>query len=343
MTVWLVRAGKAGEQEDAALEHGVVTIAWDELPDLSQATTREDVDRLYQQANPNAADGRRANHVGQVWAFAQRIEAGDLVVLPLKRSSGIAIGKVTGPYSYREDIGDLHHTRPVDWIRTGIPRTDFDQDILYSFGAFMTVCRIHRNNAEVRIKAVLAGRHIGSLTPQPQDRPHAVDEDVEADNTPVDIEQLARDQIAAHLLAKFKGHDMTRLVEAVLRAEGYITESADPGADGGVDILAASGPLGFGSPRLCVQVKSQQSAADVTVFRGLQGSMQTFSAEQGLLVCWGGFNKAVAKEARLSFFKIRLWDAGDLLESVMRNYDRLPEELQAELPLKRTWTLVLEE
>ena len=71
--------------------------------------------------------------------------------------------------------------------------------------------------------------------------------------------------------------------------------------------------------------------------------MQNFEANQGLLVSWGGFNKAVEKEVRLSFFSVRLWDANDLIEAIFKNYDRLPEELQSELPLKRIWVLVIEE
>lgn len=58
---------------------------------------------------------------------------------------------------------------------------------------------------------------------------------------------------------------------------------------------------------------------------------------------WGGFTKPVIQEARLSYFSVRLWDADDLLKAVLQNYDRLPEEIQSELPLKRIWTLVLEE
>ena len=117
----------------------------------------------------------------------------------------------------------------------------------------------------------------------------------------------------------------------------------EPGPDGGVDILAGAGPMGFDNPRICVQVKSSSSPADVTVFRSLQGSVQTFNAEQGLLVCWGGFNRKVIEEARRSFFTIRLWDSGDLLEAIIKNYDRFPDALQAELPLKRIWSLVVEE
>jgi len=71
--------------------------------------------------------------------------------------------------------------------------------------------------------------------------------------------------------------------------------------------------------------------------------MQTFQADQGLLVCWGGYKKSVLSEARQSFFKVRLWDAGDLVDALLRNYDRFDEDLRAELPLKRVWALVQEE
>jgi hypothetical protein len=64
------------------------------------------------------------------------------------------------------------------------------------------------------------------------------------------LEDVARSQISEFIMRRFAGHDMTRLVEAVLTADGYLTERADPGADGGVDILAGRGELGFGSRRL---------------------------------------------------------------------------------------------
>ena len=81
----------------------------------------------------------------------------------------------------------------------------------------------------------------------------------------------------------------------------------------------------------------------MTVYRTLQGTMQTFKAEQGLLVCWGGFNKVVLAEARQGHFTVRLWDSRDLVEAIYRTYERLPAEIQAELPLKRVWMLVPEE
>ena len=46
----------------------------------------------------------------------------------------------------------------MKWIKTDIPRARFDQDLLYTFGAFLTVCQIKRHNAEERIKAMLGGQ-----------------------------------------------------------------------------------------------------------------------------------------------------------------------------------------
>ncbi|MDQ2900524.1 MAG: hypothetical protein M3Y07_12115 [Acidobacteriota bacterium] len=95
---------------------------------------------------------------GPAWAFRERIQKDDLVVLPLKRRSAIAIGRVTGGYTYLPGGTDDFHTGPVKWLKTDIPRSAFDQDLLYSLGAFMTVCQISRNNAETRIKAILEGK-----------------------------------------------------------------------------------------------------------------------------------------------------------------------------------------
>ncbi len=212
------------------------------------------------------------------------------------------------------------------------PRNKFDQDLLYSLGAASTVCSIHRNNAEERIRAILGGKKSepGTVTPPP------VDEEV-------DIEQVASDQISEFINRKFKGHGLARLTAAVLEAQGYKVKVSPEGADGGVDILAGNGPLGFDQPRMVVQVKSGDAPVDVKVFRELHGVLSTYSAETGLIVAWNGYRGAVEKEAATLYFKIRLWDAGDLVQMVQDNYEKLPASIQAELPLKQIWTLVTEE
>jgi len=342
MSLWMVRGDKYGQQQDMALEKNIAYARFVEVPDLSKAKSREEVLELCRKAFPDGSEARLRNFSVQLFSFAHGISKGDLIAMPLRSKPQIAFGHAKGPYKYRKDLGEVHHTIPVDWIRVDVPRTMFGQDLLYSFGAFLTVCQIKRNNAEMRVLEVLKGKK----DPGPLTLGGEVGIEVQGggeENGATDVEQVARDQIMSHIEQNFKGHDLARLVDAVLQADGYVTESSSPGPDGGVDILAGQGTLGFQQPRLCVQVKSSQSPAEVTILRALQGTMQNYKADQGLLVCWGGFKKIVEKEARLSFFSVRLWDANDLIEAILKNYDRLPEELQNELPLKRTWALVIEE
>ncbi|MCX7880522.1 MAG: restriction endonuclease [Ignavibacteria bacterium] len=244
--------------------------------------------------------------------------------------SGIAIGKVESDYEYKEINPNIKHIRHVKWLKI-IPRSAFDQDILYSLGASMTVCKIERNEAENRIKQLLKGE----IAP--------IKEEVPESEEIIDIEEYAKDQIIKYIDKKFKGHNLARLVNAILKAQGFITKVSPPGPDGGVDILASGGTLGFDNPKICVQVKSSSSPVDVKILRDLKGTMRDVKAEQGLLISWAGFKDIVVREAKNDFFFIRLWDQGDLLNEIFRYYDRFDYELKAELPLKRIWGLIIEE
>ena len=156
----------------------------------------------------------------------------------------------------------------------------------------------------------------------------------------VDIEQFTRDLIAKFIIRKFKGHGLARLVDAVLKAQGYTTFLSPEGPDKGIDILAAKGSLGFESPTICVQVKSGDAPSDRPELTQLIGAIQNSNAEKGLFVSWSGFKSSVYKEVPAQFFKVRLWDANDLIEQIFDNYDNLDQTIKSELPLKRIWTLV---
>ena len=158
-----------------------------------------------------------------------------------------------------------------------------------------------------------------------------------------DLEVLGNDRIAQLISAKFKGHGLTRIVEAILKTQGYTTYRSPEGADGGADILAGSGPLGFGTPRLCVEVKSESSPIDRPTVDKLLGAVSKFGAQEGLFVSWSGFKSNVQKELAPSFFKVRLWSQKELLEQLFANYEQLDEDLKAELPLKRIWTVAIPE
>ena len=119
MSLWVVRAGRYGEREAYALENQQVVIGWDKLPDLDGLETREELEQLVRQTYPGFSPGKIANHTGQLWAFLRRIEPGDLVLLPLKTRSAIAVRLIEGPYRYvAGEPAAVRHARAVKWLRT---------------------------------------------------------------------------------------------------------------------------------------------------------------------------------------------------------------------------------
>ena len=328
MALWMIRAGRYGEQENTVIENNVVAIGWNEIPDLSKVRSKDELKSLYKRIYPDEKQTVLISQVGQIWRFLKEIKINDLVSLPLKTKNTIQFGIIKGEYHYKKYSDNVKHTRAVEWIKE-VPRTEIDQDLLYSFGSLLTVCQIKRNNAEKRIKELI-GLEKGSKKPK-------VEEGIE-----IDIDEYSKDQITKYINQKFKGHGLARLVDAVLQAQGYTTKVSPPGPDGGVDILASGGLLGFDEPRICVQVKSTSAPVNVNVLRELRGVMSQVNAKQGLLVSWGGFNNNAFKEAKDHFFTIRLWDSKELLNALFRYYDKFGDELKAELPLKRIWALVLE-
>lgn len=148
------------------------------------------------------------------------------------------------------------------------------QDLLYTLGAFLTVCRVSRNNAAQRLTALAkTGTDPGyskSSGPAPEDTGE-IAEEAEDTTSREDLEQDARDAINTLIAQRFPGHALSDLVAAVLKAQGMTTFISPPGKDGGVDVMAGSGPLGMDSPKICVQVKFTNAPVSASMIRELDG------------------------------------------------------------------------
>jgi len=333
MKAWLVRSGKSGENDTFCIENSLCIINWPEAGDLRPFQTRKEmlahVASLYPAGKPRMV----SHYTGQLFSFSQRIEIGDLVCLPLKSTGQIAIGKVIGPYEYDSVASpQQRQKRKVEWLRTDVARTAIKQDLLYTLGAFMTVCEITRNDGAARIAEVgKNGIDPGSKLAQGV----AIDDPADSDQEPiVDLVETAEDQIRQYIIEEFAGHALSELVAAVLTAEGFVCEVAPPGPDGGIDVFAGRGPLGLDAPRLLVQVKSQANQVDAKTIRELHGVISTHGADQGLLVAWGGINKVAATELATQRFNLRVWDANDLMSGVFRNYEKFSPLMKNRLPLR---------
>jgi hypothetical protein len=56
MSLWVVRAGRYGEQEETALKEHLVCHGWNELPDYSMYRTKDELQVLYKATYPQATE-----------------------------------------------------------------------------------------------------------------------------------------------------------------------------------------------------------------------------------------------------------------------------------------------
>ena len=132
MTLWPVRAGNKGQQEQIALDKWIATIGWEDMICLIYPNLKiDELQRKCEMVYPDAKKMRIVRLIGQLQDFSKEIKINDLVALPLKTQSIICIGKVIGDYKYDHIAPNVLHIRKVEWLKK-IPRSAFDQDLLYS-------------------------------------------------------------------------------------------------------------------------------------------------------------------------------------------------------------------
>lgn len=158
---WMVRAGRDGEREEAAIAESRAIAGWNELPDITECRSREQVKEAIRTAyGDQISSAVLGNWSGQLWRFRELMRNGDVVVMPLKRTAdSVAIGRVTGPYFYDADQpAGMRHSRPVQWVRPQVSKSELGSDLLDSLGSLLTVCELSRRRAAVRLAELAAGR-----------------------------------------------------------------------------------------------------------------------------------------------------------------------------------------
>jgi restriction system protein len=339
MSVWLNRAGSKGEFEHKFLSEGKIFLTWSIIDkDLREVKDIEEL-RGWHQDKYQTKTKASLNYAAQIWKFLKMMKIDDIIVLPSKINSTIHFGVVKGDCEYKEDNKDpFKHFRKVEWIKTDVKRTDFDQDLLYSFGAFSTIAKIERNDAEKRVRNFLFGENnkINDNKSNPEELTKIFTEEND-----IDIEEKLYNKLHSFIDRKFKGYEMQNLVASILEAKGYATLIPPAGADNGIDILAGKGKNDFGflSPRIVVQVKSSSNPISSEILNQLVGSINQQNADFGILVSWGGFKLSYDKMRITNYFKVRLWDSRELIEELLDNYDNLSEEMKLKIPLKKIWIL----
>ena len=332
MTAWVVRGGGRGEYEEVFMSESLVAVDYGVVTSVAEFRNRDSLRE--QLTNRSAAD--------QLWRLANEMRNGDTVVLPRKSPRVVAVGLVSGDYQYRPSL-EAPHVRPVNWTAQEIPLAEFEADFLNSFGGQATVYRIRAENAESRLHQIIE-RHLSDVPTDTTEDPSAMSvhpsKVAEDDAFRLDLEEQINRRIVERIRQRFYGTRLEYLVGSILRASGYHAIETRQGPDGGIDVVAGQGDMGFGHPRLCVQVKSGRNAVDLADYNRLQGNIGSYGAEHGLLVSLSDFTRAVRNENERSFFQIRLWGPNELVERLLDTYDGLPEDIRSEIPIKNRGILI---
>lgn len=215
---WMVRAGRNGEREDAAVKEGLAIAGWHELSDLSGLTTRAELREVIRSTYPDRSNAVIGNWTGQLWRFISRIQVGDLLVVPLKNRDQLAIGTVVGPYAYRSTAEPgFRNVRPVEWARTDVPKAAVQPDLQSSMGSLLTVFGLKRHDAVRRIASLAEtgtdpGRDQGDNAAVPSTRDELLDQ-------AASVESEAPRLTIRELLSLWNAGRRTAGIVAVIEAE----------------------------------------------------------------------------------------------------------------------------
>jgi len=321
-TVWGIHAGVGGEADDLFLRKSCIAIGWEKVGDLSAISPdREALKAKVAEAYPDRKPGAIPLDAGLLYRFLYEMKAGDIVVYPSKRDRQVHIGRVEGPYRYDPKQNSQYpNQRAVKWLRA-LPRMHFAQGALYEIGAQMTLWQV-RNYADQFLAAV------EGKTPPP------ATEDETVALVAEEIEEITRDFVLKQLAKELKGHPLADFVAHLLGAMGYRTKVSPAGPDKGVDIVAHKDELGFEPPIVKVQIKSTTGSVGDPEVSALYGKVA--SEEFGLLVTLGTFTTQAVNFAS-GKSNLRLIDAVELVDLILRHYDQFDSRYKGLIPLKRVY------
>jgi|ERR1039458_4027619 restriction system protein len=328
--VWVVRAGRGGVFVSEFLSHKIVGIGWSELGDLTNVHGRAQISALMEEKIPASSKIERAVASGQVYRFRDELVQNETVLTYDPSERNYWAGTVIGEYRYRPDLHEeLRHTRGVNWIRR-VGRDLLSPATKNSLGAISTIFCVSEEASE-EILAVASGEAVIESAPDSPTSEIVHEEETEVRK---DTEQRAM-LFLQDKLSRLDWEEMQELVAGLLRAMGYKTRVALPGADRGRDILASPDGFGFQSPRILVEVKHRKGAMGAPEVRKFVGGLR--QGDHGLYVSTGGFSREALYEAERSNIPLMLMDADDLGKAIVDHYDQMDMETRSLLPMRKIY------
>ena len=149
--------------------------------------------------------------------------------------------------------------------------------------------------------------------------------------TAEDIKESTKDYILKELSRQFKGFGLEDFVANLLHAMGYRAKVSPHGGDSGVDITAYKDEL---PPRILVQVKSKDAPVQETTIHALKGAMR--EGDYGVFITLSDYTKNAQRYLDNTPI-IRGINGRELVELILKYYDKLPEKWQKAIPLEMVY------
>lgn len=120
---WLYAPGESAYKWDEFYELGIIALGWDELEDIRQYNSREEIKDALVEAY--GGEGSKKNDVAANYDFVHTINIGDIIIVKKGRGELLGFGEVTSNYIYDENRSDYNSVRRVDWKLKGNWRVNF--------------------------------------------------------------------------------------------------------------------------------------------------------------------------------------------------------------------------
>ena len=284
--MYMVRAGEGGYIIDDFLTNNIVAIGWDEIGDLSNVSTLDQIKQLVSNKFPTYSKPRLNMAAGEIYRFRFELIKGTYVITYNPENRLYSVGIISGDYQYKNDREEYKHIHLVKW-EWKVQRDILSVQAKNLLGAIMTLFEVREDSVKNEILHIIKSEGKAAVT----DTQEADAQQIEV--LKEDIVERSKEFIKDKL-STLDPYDMQDLVAGILRSMGYKTLVSQKGADRGKDIIASPDGLGLEDPKIIVQVKHREGPSNRDSIASFIGGLRN---EKGLYVSTGGFTKDAKYEA----------------------------------------------
>jgi predicted Mrr-cat superfamily restriction endonuclease len=314
--LWCVRA-EFGRYADDFRTGGYAAIGWINDNDLSEVTSREQLQPLYRTAHPqdvsNVVIGQQ---VGQIARFLLEIKPADYVVTPGANTEELYYGQAAADPSYffaaSPDHCPYRHRRRVQWADKPIKRTEFSVPFQNTMRSSLTVFAIAQRD---EFFAAIGKKELMAVPLQSIYDPY---------------------KVALEQILELDAKEFEFLVSHLLGALGFDgQEVVGKSGDGGVDATGELDVAGLAKIKIYVQAKRYKLGATVgaTTVRQLRQAIPF--GGQGAFITTASYQSAAKDIAvETGFPRIGLIDGRQLVDLLIEHWGKIPTEFQERLALK---------